>query len=144
MTRGRIYLRTKNNWIESRQLLYDMGYELPHGHGTEIISAFLRRQMESKKKLDELSKSLFDSWEKGGNLNEDEELSYYANPDATLCIEGVCDDYSYIMNCSSKCEKIIVADNEIVIERDEMVILFFSKVVKRIRRKKRKSTFKFE
>lgn len=58
MTRGRVYLKPKKGeWIESTQLLYDMGFELPYGNGLKLISGFLRKQFESKKKLDILLKS---------------------------------------------------------------------------------------
>ena len=53
MTRGRAYLKPKKGeWIESTQLLYDMGFEFPYGNGLKLISGFLRKQLESKKKLD--------------------------------------------------------------------------------------------
>lgn len=38
MTRGRVYLKPKNGeWIESTQLLYDMGFEFPYGNGLKLI-----------------------------------------------------------------------------------------------------------
>ena len=44
MTRGRVYLKPKNGeWIESTQLLYDMGFEFPYGNGLKLISGFLRK-----------------------------------------------------------------------------------------------------
>ena len=39
MTRGRVYLKPKKGeWIESTQLLYDMGFEFPYGNGLKLIS----------------------------------------------------------------------------------------------------------
>lgn len=38
MTRGRVYLKPKKGeWIESTQLLYDMGFEFPYGNGLKLI-----------------------------------------------------------------------------------------------------------
>lgn len=103
MTRGRVYLKPKKGeWIESTQLLYDMGFEFPYGNGLKLISGFLRKQLESKKKLDILLKSLFQVWDKDGYIvGEDDRLSFLLGFDDVPQIDGVGDDYSYIMNCSS-------------------------------------------
>ena len=74
MTRGRVYLKPKKGeWIESTQLLYDMGFEFPYGNGLKLISGFLRKQLESKKKLDILLKSLFQVWDKDGYIVDEDD-----------------------------------------------------------------------
>ena len=111
MTRGRVYLKPKKGeWIESTQLLYDMGFEFPYGNGLKLISGFLRKQFESEKKLDIWLKSLFQVWDKDGYIvGKDDQVSFLLGFDNVPQIDGVGDDYSYIMNCSSDKDKIYVA-----------------------------------
>ena len=52
MTRGRIYLIAgEEKCYYSIQFLSDMYPHLPNGHGSEIIAAFLRRQIEDEKTM---------------------------------------------------------------------------------------------
>lgn len=145
MTRGRVYLKPKKGeWIKSIQLLYDMGFEFPYGNGLKLISGFLRKQLESKKKLDILLKSLFQVWDKDGYIvGEDDQLSFLLGFDDVPQIDGVGDDYSYIMNCSSDKDKIYVAGEEFIIDKNEMIVLSFSRVVMRIRRQTGKTNLLF-
>ena len=135
MTRGRVYLMTKKDgWLESAQLLYDMGFNLPNENGTKFISVFLRRRIENKKSLDSLLMSLFLQWDKDGDiLGSEEELSWRIGN--VLSVSGIGDDYSYILNCGSKNETILVDGEEVVVEKNEMLVLSFSKIVLRIRRR---------
>ncbi|SEF93777.1 hypothetical protein [Lachnospira multipara] len=145
MTRGRVYLKQKRGeWIESTQLLYDMGFEFPYGNGSKILSGFLRKQLESKKKLDIWLKSLFQVWDKDGNIvGKDDQVSFLLGFDNVPQIDGVGDDYSYIMNCSSDKDIIYVAGEEFIIDKNEMIVLSFSRVVMRIRRQTGKTNLLF-
>lgn len=146
MTSGRIYLKTnKNGWIESRQLLYDMVYDLPYGNGTKIISGFLRRQFESKKKLDYFVKTLYNDWDKDGYLvDDDDEMSFLTGQEQILEIKDLADDYSYILNCSSQRERIIVDGEYIMIDKNEMIILSFLRIDLRLSRHRGKVKLIFD
>ena len=139
-------MKTKSGeWIESTQLLYDMGYEVPNGNGADLIAGFLRGRFSCRKNLDLWLRSMFHKWDKESYMmsNEDE-ISYLLDTEIAPKIDGVGDDYSYIMNCSSTKDKIYVAGEEVVIEKNEMIILCFSQIVLRLRRKPGKVALAFD
>ncbi len=134
MTRGRIYLfDSKGICYRSDQYLSDMNMELPNGHGNDIIAAFLRRKLRNKSDLKKYTKNAYVKWfnheiEDGNELVSCYELS------KKISINVIADDYSYILNCSGGSNTLCVDENDLVIGKDEMIVLNYDKVVMNIRR----------
>ena len=134
MTRGRIYLfDSKGMCYISDQYLSDMYLELPNGHGNDIVAAFLRRKLRSKSDLKKYTKKAYVKWFNHEIYDEDELVSRY-ELSKIISINGIADDYSYILNCSGKSSTLSVDGNNLVIDKDEMIVLNFEKVVMKIRR----------
>ena len=140
MTRGRIYLfDVKGNCYETGQFLSDMYPELPHGHGCHIIAAFLRRQLRNRDDLKKYTINAYENWF-DHYIDEDEEILTEIEGPAKVVISGIMDDYSYILNCSGKEKRISVGDADLVIDKDEMIVLNFSQTVMRIHRDRGKTS----
>ena len=134
MTRGRIYLYdSKGNCYISDQYLSDMYLELPNGHGSSIISAFLRRKLRNESDLRKYTKNAYTNWF-GHEIDDEDELVSCHWGSTKLSIKGIADDYSYILNCSSKSNAFCVDESELTIARDEMIVLNYDKAVMRISR----------
>lgn len=134
MTRGRIYLfDSKGICYRSNQYLSDMYLELPYGHGNDIITAFIRRKLRNQYDLLQYTKIAYEKWFDYEIDDEDKLISRYEWADKILITE-IADDYTYILNCSGKSSIICVDENDIIIDKDEMIVLNFEKVVMKIRR----------
>jgi len=140
MTRGRIYLfDVKGNCYKTGQLLSDMYPELPHGHGCHIIAAFLSRQLRNGNDLKKYTINAYENWFDHLIDGDEEILTEIEDPDRVV-ISGIMDDYSYILNCSGKEKRLSVGDAELVIYKDEVIVLNFSQTVMRIHRGREKAT----
>ncbi|MBR4342232.1 MAG: hypothetical protein IKP88_05965 [Lachnospiraceae bacterium] len=134
MTRGRIYLfDSKGICYRSDQYLSDMYLELPNGHGNDIIAAFLRRKLRNKSDLMKYTKNAYVKWFNHEIDDEDELVSSYGWEEK-ISINEIADDYSYILNCSGKSSTLWVDGNDFMIDKDEMIVMNFEKVVMKIRR----------
>lgn len=132
MTRGRIYLFDyKGICYISDQYLNDMYPEIPNGHGSNIISAFLRRKLHNESDLRKYTKNAYVNW---FNREIDDEYEMVSRFDESkiLSIDGIGDDYSYILNCSGESKMIFVDGNNLKIAKDEMLVLNYEKLVMRI------------
>lgn len=134
MTRGRIYLfDSKGTCYISDQYLSDMYLELPNGHGSSIISAFLRRKLRNESDLRKYTKNAYANWFEHEIDDEDELVSCYWDS-TKLSINGIADDYSYILNCSGRSNTFCVDECELTIAKDEMIVLNYDRIVMRISR----------
>ena len=134
MTRGRLYLIAgEERCYYSIQFLSDMYPQLPNGHGSEIIAAYLRRQIVDEETMEAFVRDKHMEWdpEDVRDVDDDELVTGTAYP---IVIRDVFDDYSYILNCSDRESGAVIAGREVMIGRDEMMVVHYADVEQRIRR----------
>ena len=83
--------------------------------------------------LRKYTKNAYTNWF-GHEIDDEDELVSCHWGSTKLSIKGIADDYSYILNCSSKSNTFCVDESELTIARDEMIVLNYDKAVMRISR----------